>query len=102
MSARQPVSDGESTREQLTRNWSAEYGPRGVRVNTVAPGATSTPGNAAAADVLEQMTKATVSGRPVRPVDVAFAVRYLVSEEAAFVHGTALDVDGGIASTRLG
>jgi len=88
--------------EQLVRSWAAEYGPRGVRVNTVAPGATATPGNADAATVLEQMTAATVAGRPVRPVDVAFAVRWLVSDEAAFVHGTTLDVDGGITATRLG
>lgn len=88
--------------EQMTRTWSAEFGPRGVRVNGVAPGATSTPGNADSADVLAAMTKGTVAGRPVRPVDVAFAVRYLLSDEAAFVHGTSLDVDGGIAATRLG
>ncbi len=87
--------------EQLTRNWAAEYGPRGVRVNTVAPGVTSTPGNAAAADVIEQMTRATVAGRPVRSVDVAFAVRWLVSDEATFVHGTAVHVDGGITHTRV-
>ncbi len=87
--------------EQLTRSWSAEYGPRGVRVNGVAPGVTSTPGNADAQDVLDAMTATTVAGRPVRPVDVAYAVRFLVSDEAAFVHGTSVDVDGGIAATRL-
>jgi NAD(P)-dependent dehydrogenase (short-subunit alcohol dehydrogenase family) len=70
-------------------------------VNTVAPGVTSTPGNAAAADVIEQMTRATVAGRPVRSVDVAFAVRWLVSDEAIFVHGTAVHVDGGITHTRV-
>lgn len=87
--------------EQMTRTWSAEFGPSGVNVNTVAPGATSTPGNAGSAEVLALMTAATVAGQPVRPVDIAYAVRYLVSEEATFVHGTVLDVDGGIASTRV-
>ena len=82
--------------EQLTRAWSAEYGPRGVRVNTVAPGVTATPGNAGAADILAAMTRSTVAGRPVRPVDIAFAVRYLATDDAAFVHGTTLDVDGGL------
>ncbi|MFC7572564.1 SDR family oxidoreductase [Klenkia terrae] len=48
------------------------------------------------------MTASTVAGRPVRPVDVALAVRWLVSDEAAFVHGTTVDVDGGISTTRLG
>ncbi|KQS68611.1 SDR family NAD(P)-dependent oxidoreductase [Modestobacter sp. Leaf380] len=88
--------------EQLTRAWAAEYGPRGVRVNTVAPGVTSTPGNAGAEAVLTQMTASTVAGRPVRPVDVALAVRWLVGDEAAFVHGTTLDVDGGILAARVG
>ncbi|GAA4867406.1 SDR family NAD(P)-dependent oxidoreductase [Actinomycetospora straminea] len=87
--------------EQMTRTWSAEYGPRGVRVNTVAPGATATPGNADSADVLEAMTKATVAGRPVRPVDVAYAVRFAVTDEGAFLHGGSIDVDGGITYTRV-
>lgn len=86
--------------EQMTRTWSAEFGPRGVGVTTVAPGATSTPGNAESADVLAAMTAGTVAGRPVRPVDIAFAVRWLVSDEAAFVHGSAIDVDGGITAVR--
>lgn len=88
--------------EQMTRTWSAEFGPSGVNVNTVAPGATATPGNADAADALAAMTKDTVAGMPVRPVDVAYAVRFLVSPQASFVHGTVLDVDGGIANARLG
>ena len=87
--------------EQMTRNWAAEYGPRGVRVNTVAPGATLTPGNADFSVVLDAMTSGTAAGRPVRPIDIAYAVRFLVSEEALFVHGSVLDVDGGMLSTRL-
>lgn len=88
--------------EQMTRTWAAEYGPRGVRVNTVAPGATSTPGNAEASEALAAMTAATPAGRPVRPVDVAAAVRWVVSDQAAFLHGASIDVDGGIVATRLG
>ncbi|SCK37706.1 NAD(P)-dependent dehydrogenase, short-chain alcohol dehydrogenase family [Streptomyces sp. LamerLS-316] len=87
--------------EQLTRAWAAEYGPRGVRVNTVAPGATATLGTSTSADQLTEMTKGTPAGSPVRPVDIAYAVRFLASDEAAFVHGATLDVDGGIAATRL-
>ncbi|MEV0847221.1 SDR family oxidoreductase [Streptomyces sp. NPDC049954] len=87
--------------EQLTRAWAAEYGPRGVRVNTVAPGATATRGTSTSADQLAEMTKGTPAGSPVRPVDVAYAVRFLVSDEATFIHGATLDVDGGIAATRL-
>lgn len=87
--------------EQMTRTWSAEFGPRGVAVMTVSPGATSTPGNADSADVLAAMTAGTPAGRPVRPIDIALAVRWLVSGEATFMHGSVLDVDGGIASTRV-
>ncbi|MFJ3380298.1 SDR family NAD(P)-dependent oxidoreductase [Curtobacterium sp. NPDC090217] len=87
--------------EQLTRAWAAEYGQRGIRVVTVAPGATATPGNADSADVLAAMTQGTPAGRPVQPVDIARAVRWVVSDDAAFVNGGTIDVDGGIASTRM-
>ena len=87
--------------EQLTRAWAAEYGHSGIRVVTVATGATSTPGNADSADVLAAMTQGTPAGRPVQPVDIARAVRWVVSDEAAFVNGGTIDVDGGIASTRM-
>ncbi len=87
--------------EQLTRAWAAEYGHRGIRVVTVAPGATATPGNADSADVLAAMTQGTPAGVPVQPVDIARTVRWVVSDQAAFVTGGTIDVDGGIASTRL-
>lgn len=87
--------------EQFTRTWAAEYGPAGVRVNTVAPGATSTPGNAGSEAALAAMTSTTPAGAPVRPLDIATAVRWLVSDEAAFVHGALLDVDGGLSATRF-
>jgi len=86
--------------EQLTRSWAAEYGPRGVRVNTVAPGATLTPGNEAARAVLDAMTAATPAGVVVQPDDVAQGVMYLVSDDARMVHGITLYVDGGISATR--
>jgi len=87
--------------EQLTRSWAAEYGPRGVRVNTVAPGATLTPGNEAARAVLDAMTATTPAGVVIRPDDIAKGVLYLASEDAAMVHGITLYVDGGISATRL-
>lgn len=88
--------------EQLTRNWAAEFGPRGVRVNTVSPGATLTPGNEAARTVLDAMTASTPGGVVVRPDDIARAVAFLVSDDAAMVHGATLRVDGGMVDTRLG
>lgn len=86
--------------QQLTRSWAAELGPHGVRVNTVAPGATLTPGNEAARQVLDVMAASTPAGVLVRPDDVARAVLFLVSDDAAMVHGATLTVDGGIWVTR--
>lgn len=85
----------------LTRSWAAKYGPRGVRVNTVAPGATLTPGNGRAREELDAMTATTPAGVVVRPDDIARGVLYLASDDAAMVHGTTLHVDGGISVTRL-
>ncbi len=88
--------------EQLTRSWAAEFGPRGVRVNAVAPGVTLTPGNEHALAVIEQMAAGTPAGHPVSPEDIAYAVAFLASAEARMIYGTTLYVDGGITATRLG
>jgi NAD(P)-dependent dehydrogenase (short-subunit alcohol dehydrogenase family) len=87
--------------EQMTRAWAAEFGPRGVRVNTVAPGATLTPGNEHARQVIEALTAKTPAAAPVAPVDIAHAVAFLASDQARMIHGTTLYVDGGITATRL-
>ena len=87
--------------EQLTRSWAAEYGPRGVRVNTVAPGVTLTPGNESARAVLDAMTATTPAGVVIAPEDIANGVLFLASDDAAMVHGITLPVDGGIGATRL-
>ena len=87
--------------EQLTRAWTAEYGHRGIHVVTVASGATATPGNTDSVDVLAAMTQGTAAGVPWQPVDIARTARWVVSDRAAFVTGGTIDVDGGIASTRL-
>ncbi|MDO9457639.1 SDR family NAD(P)-dependent oxidoreductase [Nocardioides sp.] len=86
--------------EQLARSWAAELGPRGVRVNTVSPGATRTPVNAAADDVIATMTAGTPAGRPGTPDEVAATVAWVVSDQAAYVHGATIAVDGGITATR--
>lgn len=85
---------------QLARSWAAEFGPRGIRVNTVAPGATRTPINADTGDVIAQMTAGTPAGRPGTPEEIASAIAWLVSDEASYVHGALIPVDGGITATR--
>jgi NAD(P)-dependent dehydrogenase (short-subunit alcohol dehydrogenase family) len=82
--------------ETLTRAWSAEFGPRGVRVNAISPGvirsADLAPG---ASSPGELMMHGTPAGRLGSPEAIAAAAVYLASDDAAFVHGTVLDVDGG-------
>lgn len=85
---------------QLARSWAAEFGPRGVRVNTIAPGVTRTPINNSSGDLLDQITAPTPAGRPVTPEDVAAAIVWTASDQAAFIHGATIPVDGGITSTR--
>lgn len=85
---------------QLARSWAAEFGPHGVRVTTVSPGATRTPVNASAGDVVARMTSGTPAGRPGTPDEIAGAVTWLLSDAAGYVHGAELRVDGGITATR--
>jgi NAD(P)-dependent dehydrogenase (short-subunit alcohol dehydrogenase family) len=88
--------------ETLTRAWAAEFGPRGVRVNAISPGvvherlpeeADTHPGDA--------MMAGTPAGTPGTPDAIARAAVYLASDEAAFVHGTVIDVDGGRTSVAV-
>jgi NAD(P)-dependent dehydrogenase (short-subunit alcohol dehydrogenase family) len=79
----------------LTKAWTAEYGPSGVRVNAVSPGPTRTEGTATMGDALDQLAATTPHGRPGTPEDIAAAITYLASDDAAYVHGAILPVDGG-------
>jgi NAD(P)-dependent dehydrogenase (short-subunit alcohol dehydrogenase family) len=85
---------------QLARSWAAEFGRHGVRVNTIAPGSTRTPINADSDDVISQMTAGTPAGRPGTPDEIAAAVAWVVSDEASYIHGAVINVDGGISATR--
>lgn len=80
--------------ETLTRAWAAEFGPSGVRVNAISPGVIleQAPGEPHPAEV---MMNGTPAGRMGKPQYIANAAVYLASEEASYLHGTVLDVDGG-------
>ena len=82
----------------LTKALARELGSRGVRANVVAPGYVSTRLTEVIAEELkEQMLGATPLGRFGDPEDIAAAVRFLCSDEAAFITGEVLLVDGGLA-----
>jgi NAD(P)-dependent dehydrogenase (short-subunit alcohol dehydrogenase family) len=85
--------------ETLTRSWATEFGPSGVRVNTVSPGVIVEPGAPAGGSAV--MMNGTPAGGTGAPAAIAHAVVYLASDEAAFVHGTILDVDGGRVSAAV-
>ena len=88
--------------EQMSRSWAAEYGAAGVRVNAVSPGVTITEGNADAGPILDQMVARTPAGRVGQPEEIAAAVVFLASDDAAFVHGATFSVDGGALNVYAG
>jgi NAD(P)-dependent dehydrogenase (short-subunit alcohol dehydrogenase family) len=79
----------------LTKAWAAEYGPKGVRVNTVSPGPTRTEGTEAMGEGLEQLAAQAPAGRPASADEIAEAIIFLATERASFIHGAKLAVDGG-------
>ena len=79
----------------LTKSWAAEFGPSGVRVNAVSPGPTRTEGTAAMGEALDQLAAGGPAGRPGQPEEIADAIVFLATDDASFVHGAVLPVDGG-------
>lgn len=81
--------------EALTRTVAIEVGRRGVTVNAIAPGLVET-------DFIPAAAEQAASGIPVRriadPSEIAHCVRFLVSEEAGYVTGSILPIDGGLTA----
>ena len=81
----------------MTKVWSRELGPYNIRVNAVAPGFTATEIIGSMPEkIIEAMKARTPLGRLGQPRDIANAYLFLASDEAAFITGTVLRVDGGI------
>jgi 3-oxoacyl-[acyl-carrier protein] reductase len=83
----------------MTRTWARELGRHGIRVNAVAPGFVATEIlRSMPQKVLDSMVQHTPLGRIGAPEDVANAYAWLASDQASFVTGTCLSVDGGIVT----
>ncbi len=81
----------------MTKVWARELGPKGIRVNAVAPGFIRTE---MTANLPEKVVQMVIQRTPLRtwgePEDIAYAYLYLASDEARFVNGVVLNVDGGV------
>ena len=81
----------------LTRNLALEFGPRGITVNSVMPGATATDMNPAARDpaAAAETAKSVALGRVGQPEDIARVVAFLASDGGGWVTGQRIDASGG-------
>jgi meso-butanediol dehydrogenase/(S,S)-butanediol dehydrogenase/diacetyl reductase len=89
----------------LTRSLAVRYGPFGVRVNAIAPGTLRTPAweqrRQKDPDIFERVARWYPLGRIGEPEDVAGAALFLASDEAAWISGAVLPVDGGLTAGNM-
>ncbi len=81
----------------MTKSWAKEFGPKGIRVNAVAPGFIVTDMTAKMPQkILDRMEDKTPLRKLGKPEDIASAYLFLASDEASYINGTILNVDGGL------
>ena len=99
-----PYVTAKAAIEGLTRALAVEYGPRSIRVNAVAPGSVATERYEeflgrqepkAVARIEQEMRLLHPIGRVGRPQEIAAAIVHLLSDEASFINGATVPVDGG-------
>ena len=81
-----------ATLTAMTRSWAAEFSPRGVRVNAVAPGPVYT---AADPERIEALGATTLLGRAAQADEIAQVITFLASPAAAYITGATVAADGG-------
>jgi NAD(P)-dependent dehydrogenase (short-subunit alcohol dehydrogenase family) len=90
---------------QFARVWAAELAGRGIRVNTIVPGPTETPGLLGLAppgqeqSLLDAEAARLSLGRPGRPQEIANGALFLASDQSSFMTGSQLFIDGGDVQT---
>jgi NAD(P)-dependent dehydrogenase (short-subunit alcohol dehydrogenase family) len=82
--------------EAMTRAWTAEYSPRGVRVNAVAPGPVYT--EIVPREFQEKVAERTALGRVAEPPEIAAVISFLASPQASYITGAIIAVDGGASA----
>ena len=81
----------------FTKTWARELGPKGIRVNAVAPGFVETPILATIPDkVLQQMREQVPLHRLGKPEEIANVYAFLASDEASYINGAVIEVSGGM------
>jgi len=81
----------------FTKTWSRELGPKGIRVNAVAPGFVETPILATIPDkVLQHMRDQVPLQRLGRPEEIASVYAFLASDDASYINGAVIEVSGGM------
>ena len=102
----EPYSAAKAGVINLTRNMAIKYGQHNVRVNVICPGTIQTPIWAARVaedpQIFDKLARWYPLGRVGQPEDVAKAALYLASDDAAWVTGTTLNVDGGLMAGSYG
>lgn len=98
----------------LTRSLAVDYGPKGVRVNTLCPGWVLTPmseaemvhyakeSNMTTTEAIEHATRYLPLKRMAEPEEIARCVRFLASDESSFITGTTVVADGGSSAVDVG
>jgi 3-oxoacyl-[acyl-carrier protein] reductase len=82
----------------FTKTWSRELGPKGIRVNAVAPGFIATPILSTIPEkVIAEMAHRVPLGRLGQPEEIANVYAFLASDEASYINGTVIEVSGGMS-----